>query len=232
MEEEVLSNAAAIARFAHERQITRLVHFTPFLNLLGIFDLRGIKPRDEISAYAQEHKDEDLMAYISWNDKLRLDRRTDCVNLSIQRINAPLFSRFKDGFESGEPWCIFEIDPSCLQKDGVMFTVANAAATAVRQNGTAGGIAGLRALYQNVITVPKFQGVSIYRRTSRTPPSCTTSVQAEVLYPGEIPLEKIMGMIFESEEAATRAKVMLQVTHPDLKLPPVKVAPAEFGAYA
>ena len=222
------NNAADIAAFAKERGITRLVHFTPFLNLLGIFNLRGIKSRDVVEAFAKEHEDADLMAYISWNDKLRLDNRTDCINLSIQRINAPLFSRFKANFNKGEPWCILEIDPCCLQKDGVMFTVANAAATSVRRSGTAGGVAGLKALYQESITVPKYHGTDIYRRTNAMPANCPTSIQAEVLYPGEIPLDKISGMIFESKEGATRAKVMLRMENPDIELPPIKVDPFEF----
>ena len=81
-------DANAIMDFVKCRGITRLVHFTPFLNLCGMFNRGGIWPRAKLEDYNKENPDEDMMAYINWNDKLRLDGRNDCINLSIQRINS------------------------------------------------------------------------------------------------------------------------------------------------
>lgn len=224
------AEANAIANYAEERGISRLVHFTPFLNLLGVFSLGGIMARDRVVEYAQKHQDEDLMAFITWNDKLRLDRRTDCINISVQRINAPLFSRFKANFRQGEPWCIIEIDPVCMQKKGVLFTVANAAASAVRRNGTSAGLKGLQAMFGASISVRKSYGVEVCRRTPEMPKSFPTSVQAEVLYPGAIPIEYVKGLVFENPEGAARARAMLKMEVPGINLPAIRVCPEDFAA--
>ena len=92
------TEAVAISAFAKERGISRLVHFTPFLNLLGIFTTRAIMPRDSVVEYAESHQEEDLLEYVTWNDSNRHDGRTNCINLSVQRINEPLFRSFKSKF--------------------------------------------------------------------------------------------------------------------------------------
>lgn len=226
------SEAGAISAYAKERGVSRLVHFTPFLNLLGIFTTGGIMPKDCVLEYARSHQDEDLLAYIRWNDALRLDRRTDCVNLSIQRINEPLLRRFKANFPQGEPWCIIEIDPVCLQKDGVLFAVANAAATAVRIKGTRAGLLGLKALFAESVTVPKAYGVETCRRDASMARNRPTSIQAEVLFPGTIPLSLIRGLLFETCDGAARARAMLQNEVPKAELPEIKVVPSEFAEHS
>lgn len=209
--------------FIQSRGITRLVHFTPFLNLCGIFNLGGIWPRERIREYAQENPEEHLMDYIKWNDKLRLDKREDCINLSIQRINSFLFKRFKE-FPEGKPWCILEIDPVCMQGIGVSFTVANAASTWVKRCGTKKGISGLIELYADCIN----DGKRVERRVNNIPMNCPTSRQAEVLYPGVISISLIKGLVFESDEDAKRARAMLRTDCPSICLPPIKVVPSDF----
>ena len=216
-------DANAIMEFVKCRGITRLVHFTPFLNLCGMFNRGGIWPRAKLEDYNKENPDEDMMAYINWNDKLRLDGRNDCINLSIQRINSFLFARFKD-FPYGKPWCILEINPVCLVHNGVVFTTANAASTWVRHNGTQPGIAGLQKLYGDKIS----DGKRMHIRTSDTPINCPTSRQAEVLYPMEIGIELINGLVFETNEAAAQARAMLITDCPSIKLPEIKVVPNDF----
>ena len=164
------------------------------------------------------------MAYIEWNDKLRLDGRKDCINLSIQRINSFLFARFRS-FPHGNPWCILEINPICLQHKGVLFTVANAAAKGVRLYGTHEGIAGLQKLYDNQIS----DGKRIHVRADNTPANCPTSIQAEVLYPGQIGLALIDGLVFASQDDAAQAQAMLMTDCPRVNLPSIKVVPADFS---
>ena len=216
-------DANAIIDFTKSRAITRLVHFTPFLNLCGMFNLGGIWPRTKILEYAQANGGEDIMAYIKWNDKLRLDGRQDCINLSIQRINSFLFARFKN-FPHGKPWCILEINPVCLHHNGVVFTIANAASTWVRHNGTQAGIVGLQKLFDDKI----LDGKRMHIRTSDTPMNCPTSKQAEVLYPGQIGVELIDGLVFETNEDAVQAKAMLMTDCPNIKLPQIKIVPNDF----
>ena len=216
-------DAQAISDFVQSRGITRLVHFTPYLNLCGIFNLGGIWPRERIREYAQENTEEYLMDYIKWNDQLRLDKREDCINLSIQRINTFLFKRFKD-FPHGKPWCILEIDPICMQRLDVSFTIANAASTWVRRYGTQKGITGLKELYADSIN----DGRRVERRGSHIPMNCPTSVQAEVLYPGVIDISLIKGLVFESDEGARQTRGMLKTECPSINLPPIKVSPSDF----
>jgi hypothetical protein len=161
--------------------------------------------------------------YIKWNDKLRLDKREDCINLSIQRINTFLFKRFKN-FPDGKPWCILEIDPVCMQDIGVSFTVANAASTWVKRYGTKKGILGLKELYSDCIN----DGKREERRVNNIPMNCPTSRQAEVLYPDVIDISLIKGLVFESDEDAKRARGMLRTDCPSINLPPIKVVPSDF----
>ena len=89
----------SIHDFIVQRGITRLVHFTPFENLLGIYNERCIMPVEMIEEQARVKNDDFLLDYIRFNDESRLDGRRDCINLSIQRINNFLFRRFKERFE-------------------------------------------------------------------------------------------------------------------------------------
>ena len=221
---ELSTDARAISEFAQKRGISRLVHFTPFLNLCGMFNLGGIWPRTRIAEYARDNGDEDIMAYIEWNDTLRLDGRKDCINLSIQRINSFLFARFKN-YPYGTPWCILEINPVCLQHKGVLFTVANAAAKGVRLYGTHEGIVGLQKLYDNQI----YDGKRIHVRTNTTPANCPTSIQAEVLYPGQIGLALVDGLVFATKDDAAQARAMLMTDCPRVNLPQIKVVPEDFS---
>lgn len=217
-------DAEAISTYAQERGVSRLVHFTPFLNLLGIFTTRAIMPKDSVVEYAKSHRDEDLLEYVTWNDSYRHDGRTNCINLSVQRINEPLFRSFKSKFSRGNPWCILEIDPVCLQKEGVLFAVSNAASAAVRNRGTAAGIAGLKAVFSEPVVTAR----GFVKREASMPRNWPTSVQAEVLFPGEIPLNLIRGLIFETSEGAARGQAMLSAE--DMREPPeIKVVPADFG---
>ncbi|MGN0827278.1 MAG: DarT ssDNA thymidine ADP-ribosyltransferase family protein [Kiritimatiellia bacterium] len=221
------TDAQAIAAFAQERGITRLVHFTPLMNLCGIYNLHGLKPRRQIIEYAQAHEDKSILDYIKWNDSDRHDGRLDCINLSIQRINTSLFHAFKRKIPNAATWtwCILEIDPVCLQHANVLFTIANAAATEVRRHGTGGGIEGLKKLFAPEV----FDGKCSITRTGATPKNTPTSPQAEVLYPGEIGLDLIRGLVFESTDHARQAYGMLSLECPGIQLPPLKIVPGDFN---
>ena len=218
-------DAQAIATFAQERGIERLVHFTPLMNLCGIYNLYGLWPRKQIIEYAKDHESEGILDYIAWNDGDRYDGRTDCINLSIQCINASLFHVFKRKVPSAAPWCILEIDPICLQHANVLFTIANAAATEVRRHETGSGIEGLKKLFAPEV----FDGKCSITRTDATPKNRPTSPQAEVLYPGKIGLDLIRGLVFESTDDSRRACGMLRLECPGIQLPQVKITPGDFN---
>jgi len=228
-----MSAATSISEYIVERSIKRLVHFSPRRNLIGMFRLGGIWPRAQLIEYANANADQDLMAYVTWNDSVRLDNRQDCINLSIERINPylfPVFQRkFEERFHDDEPWCIIEIDPSVMMFEGVVFTIANAASGFVKRVGTATGLLGLKALYADKISVEKGYRVQV---DVRTPDMCSafpTSPQAEVMVPAVIPLDKIIGIVFPGEEDLLQVKAMLSIQFPEVKLPPMRVCEEDFA---
>ena len=226
------SERRQMAAFIADRGIHRLVHFSPRRNLIGMFQLGGLWARGRLIEYAKAHQDADMMAYVTWNDSVRLDGRQDCINLSVERINAFLFDVFKRKFEERfgdeEPWCVIEINPSVMLKEGVVFTKANAASSFVRSSGTASGLAGLQSLYENKIVVPKRYKVQVDERTADLPRACPTSVQAEVMVPREIPLSDVIGLVFNDEDDMLQVKAMLGIQFPSLRLPPMRVSAEEF----
>lgn len=221
-----------LAEYIRSRRIRRLVHFSPRRNLIGMFQLGGIWPREKLVEYAKSHANEDLLAYVTWNDSVRLDSRQDCVNLSIERINSFLFPRFKqrfeDRFNDEEPWCVIEIDPDVLLTPGTVFTKANAASRQVKRFGTAPGLEGLQALFKDRIVTQTMFSTHVDVRTKTLPSGCPTSVQAEAMVPGIIPLEKLKGLVFEAEQDLLEIKCMLEIQFPEVNLPPMRVSPEEF----
>lgn len=221
-----------MATYIANRGVRRLVHFSPRRNLIGIFQMGGLWARSRLIEYAKQHEDADMMAYVTWNDEVRLDGRQDCINLSIERINSYLFDAFRRKFEErfgdNEPWCVIEIDPSVMLMPGVVFARANAASRSVRASGTASGLDGLMALYKNRIVTPKRFGTRVDERTPDLPQSCPTSIQAEVMVPGEIPLAKVIGLVFENDDDMVQVKAMLRIQFPLIKLPSMRVSAVEF----
>ena len=221
-----------LADLIQERGITRLVHFTPLMNLISIIRQQKILPREQLRQYAKEHQDLALLDYIRWNDKKRLDHRLDCINLSVERINSYLLRSFRREYAEGEPWTILTIDPQFLLREGVVFTVGNAASRQVREEGTAPGAAGLRALFADQVCVGNSYGTRIYKRTPRMNPAYPNCIQAEVLFPGEIPLSGVTGLICDSDENRSIVKSVLSVAASDVPLPPITVDPNEFIDHA
>ena len=232
MSGEVDAESSQMAAYIASRGIHRLVHFSPRRNLIGIFQMGGLWARGRLIAYAKEHEDADMMAYVTWNDAVRLDGRQDCINLSIERINLYLFNvfrrKFEERFGDNEPWCVIEIDPSVMLMSEVVFARANAASSSVKASGTAPGLKGLMALYADRVVTPKRYGTRVDERAPDLPLACPTSIQAEVMVPGTIPLSKVIGLVFANEDDMVQVKAMLRIQFPSTKLPPMRVNAAEF----
>lgn len=216
-----------ILDFVAKRGISRLVHFTPLHNLLGIFETGALWSRAKIKEYAKEHNDFFLLDYIRWNDDLRLDGRKECINLSIQRPNGVLFSSFRKRISDAEIWCVLEISPTVMARTGAIFTVGNAASSYVKAHGAGMGLSALQAMFADRVVVGNNFGRRICTRNG-LPENCPTSMQAEVMVSGAIDLKEVMGMVFQCEEHARRAMRALQVAYPGLVLPAIKVSPKDF----
>lgn len=232
MSGKVDAESSQMAAYIASRGIHRLVHFSPRRNLIGIFQMGGLWARGRLIAYAKEHEDADMMAYVTWNDAVRLDGRQDCINLSIERINLYLFNvfrrKFEERFGDNEPWCVIEIDPAVMLMPGVVFARANAASSSVKASGTAPGLTGLMALYADRVVTQKRYGTRVDERAPDLPLACPTSIQAEVMVPGTIPLSKVIGLVFASEDDMVQVKAMLRIQFPSTKLPPMRVNAEEF----
>ncbi len=226
-------DAEAIRVFARERGISRLVHFTPLNNLLGIMNLRGILARRKIEEYARVMNDDFLLDYISYNDSHRFDKRVDCINLSIEHINHLLFRRFREKFLECDNWCVIEIDPICLEKDGVIFTTGNAASSYVRTHGTQSGLSGLQALYADSVVSGAVYNLHMETRSASLSPAYPTNQQAEVLFPEEIPIPLIKALVFENDQKRTLAHAALVTdNNSGIEMPPCIVRASDFAPRA
>ena len=201
--------AADLVEAARRRGVTRLAHFTPLNNLLGIVELGAIVARDRLLTLARERNDTFLLDYIAFNDRLRLDHRTGHVNLSVQHPNARLLRRFR-AICPCDVWCVLLVSPACLETPGVLFAVGNVAARQVRQGGIASGVAGFEALFRDSqLSANQFQASRLTRRGLDD--NLPTDPQAEVLFPGEIPLRLVDGIAFEDPLSLARAQAAIRL---------------------
>lgn len=217
-------DADVIIAAARERGITRLVHFTPLINLLSIVEMRAIIARDRVIEIARQKADQHLLDYIDFNDRLRLDRHTRHINLSVQHPNSSLFRRFREACTWCDVWCVLLVTPEYLALPGVLFSRGNAASSYVRRTGTGSSAADFLALFaEEQVTANQYGTRSIVRSGLA---SCyPTDPQAEVMVPDEIPLCGVDGFAFESETARIRAAAALRVLLPDATLPELVVIP-------
>ena len=84
------------------------------------------------------------------------------------------------------------------------------------------------ALYADRVVTPKRYGTRVDERAPDLPLACPTSIQAEVMVPGTIPLSKVIGLVFANEDDMVQVKAMLRIQFPSTKLPPMRVNAAEF----
>jgi len=174
------------------RGISDILHFTTNHGLAGILATGAVKSRARLS------RDKYLEHILKLNcpDRSRDAAWHNYVNLSISRINSHLFRisegnwhRALDGW-----WCVLSFDPRILAHDGVVFATTNNMYTGVIRRS---GPQGLEALFSPRIT--RWCGCTVKRQaeTASFQPTC---FQAEVLYPGELPLEDCQGIFVRDDE--------------------------------
>lgn len=217
-----------ISEAAAARGITQLVHFTPLENIIGMLSLGALLPRRTLLEKAEVDQVTHLRDYLCLNDKMRLDYRTDCLNLSIQHPNSYLFSRFRSLHTACDLWVVLFLEPALLDIPGTVFTVGNAASSAVRSHGTGEELAAFEALFAESVETRFDRGP-----TSRRPglAACyPTDIQAEVLLPHEVPLDEIVAFAVENEEHAARLKALFRVSNYADTAEKVVVNPALFSS--
>lgn len=185
----------AIRDLISRRGIDSLYHFTTTINLSGIYQVEHIFPRSEydtLRALANEDMYED---YLDHMDDLRLDGLNDHVNTSLSHPNVYLLNAYRQRKNLAHyTWCILQLDPQLMERDDTLYTVTNAASARSSQYGIGKGEEGLNQLFIPEVITKK----GAFKRKG-LPAKYPTDIQAEVLIPGNISVDHIKTIYFETE---------------------------------
>ena len=191
-----------------ERGIEHLIHFTPTINLLSIFEQGKLLSRTLLEQFDIDQTD--IFDYIEFTDDIRFDDKS-FINLSIQHPNSFLFNRFrqKTANEHHIYWCVLKIDKKYIYQSDTLFSVTNAANSHNKRNvGVTGDIAKFRMLFANalqVVTSYNSRTVSRNNLNAKYP----TDEQAEVLVKNEIAISDILQVCFKDEKDLATGKAAL-----------------------
>jgi hypothetical protein len=171
----------SIDEFAESNGISEILHFTTSTGFLGICASQLVLSRKRLpeNQYV-EH------IYRPNTPIVRDVEHIDYVNLSITQINSRLFNFSANKWHKHERlfWCILSFSPEILNHDGVIFVSTNNMYGRAQRDC---GLEGLCALFDEPI--PHGYSMPHCRRYEGMPANHTTCRQAEVLYPGELPIK-------------------------------------------
>jgi hypothetical protein len=201
MEEK--SNHIEYKKEIFEKGIEYLIHFTPTINLLSIFEQGKLLSRAMLE---KNEIDDNLLDFIEFLDNIRFDDK-NYINLSISSPNHFLFNRFRERTQEKSyiTWCVLKIDPKYICKKDTLFSVTNAASSIAKHTyGISGDILKFKKLFENGIT-SKIGSIKRNNLKLKYP----TDVQAEVLVKDEIILSDIIEVCFKDEADLARGKAAL-----------------------
>lgn len=190
------------------RGIEHLIHFTPTINLLSIFEQGKLLSRALLERFDIDQTD--IFDYVEFTDDIRFDDKS-YINLSIQHPNSFLFSRFrqKTAGESHVYWCVLKIDKKYIYNVDTLFSVTNAANSYNKRNvGVTGDINKFRMMFANSLPIVTSYGSRTITRNglkSKYP----TDEQAEVLVKNEIPVSDILQVCFKDDNDLAAGKAAL-----------------------
>src|SRR5687768_17407691 len=106
---ELKKNHTEFQKEISDRGIQHLIHFTPTINLLSIFEQNIILSR---ALLEQNDIDDTLLDFIEFLDSIRYDDNR-YINLSISSPNYFLFNRFRERTRDKHyiNWCVLKIKP-------------------------------------------------------------------------------------------------------------------------
>lgn len=161
--------------------VTRLIHFTPAMNLYGIFKDHQIRPASELTA--------DPARGFTVTDELRLDghRGHICCTFEYPNVYYLGKAREKAEFVNYPAWVCLVLDRDLVLRDGTQFYPCNAA----RGRGTWAGEDG-EALLR--MWADPSQPAGLQRRSTHHP-AVPTDLQAEVQIQGPIPLSAVSAIV-------------------------------------
>lgn len=191
-----------------KREIEHLIHFTPTINLLGIFEQGKILSRALLEQFDIEQTD--IFDYIEFTDDIRFDDKS-YINLSIQHPNSFLFNRFRDKTKNDIHinWCVLKIDKKYIYHIETLFSVTNAANSHNKRNvRVTGDINKFQMMFADSLQiVTSYNSRTILRNGLR--PKYPTDEQAEVLVKNEIPISDILQVCFKDQNDFAAGKAAL-----------------------
>jgi hypothetical protein len=191
-----------------DRGIEHLIHFTPTINLLSIFEQGKLLSRALLEQFDIDQTD--IFDYIEFTDDIRFDDKS-FINLSIQHPNSFLFNRFRQrtANEHHIYWCVLKIDKKYIYQADTLFSVTNAANSHNKRNvGVTGDIAKFRMLFANSLqVVTSYNSRTVSRNNLNT--KYPTDEQAEVLVKNEIAISDILQVCFKDEKDLATGKAAL-----------------------
>jgi hypothetical protein len=193
------------------RTITRLVHFTPIINLINILEYGSLLSRSKLRVLSEQSPDLHIEDCIEINDKLRLDKMETHINFSIEHPNHFLFNRFRKSYrEWFVNWCVITISHKFILRKGTLFSIGNAASNYSKEHGINGSFETFLSLFHSEIITSNFHNARTIRRNNIA--KCyPTDVQAEVLIPDEVLISEIQEVIFNNEDDLRSTKAAVSV---------------------
>ncbi len=164
------------------RGIRRLVHFTKLENLTGILRY-GLLSSQELRSRRLS---------VNENDTRRLDMHPECSCLSVTFPNYRLFYYFRQ-LDDTVDWIVLELTPDVLfsLREYPIFCPSNAASEAVRCKIGEHQASDVKSFQNMFAEESEYRGSLMRRKNLGLSPSDTTDPQAEILFPGSIPLKYI-----------------------------------------
>jgi ssDNA thymidine ADP-ribosyltransferase DarT-like protein len=165
---------------ARDRGIDEVLHFTTDPGLLGTIRKGELLSRERV----QDDPDLAFIFQPIWPPKAL--EWIDYISLSLGRINRTLYDRAVSNLKE-RWWGVLAFNLEILDHDDVWFATTNNAYETVCRR--AQGVAGFDALFGP--RIPWGHYGSVCERPGDAPRNRTTDPQAEVLYPGAIPLDHL-----------------------------------------
>ena len=204
---ELKQNHIEFQKEIESRGIEHLIHFTPTINLLSIFEQDKLLSRALLEQFDIDQTD--IFDYIEFTDEIRFDDKS-YINLSIQHPNSFLFNRFrqKTANENHIYWCVLKIDKKYIYQTDTLFSVTNAANSHNKRNvGVTGDINKFRMMFANSLPIVTSYGSRTITRNVKD--KYPTDEQAEVLVKNEIPVSDILQVCFKDEKDLATGKAAL-----------------------
>lgn len=201
-------NHIAFKKEISDRGIEHLIHFTPTINLLSIFEQGKLLSRALLEQFDIEQTD--IFDYIEFTDDIRFDDKS-FINLSVQHPNSFLFNRFREKTKNDIHinWCVLKIDKKYIYQIDTLFSVTNAANSHNKRNvRVTGDIGKFQMMFENSLQiVTSYNSRTISRNGLKT--KYPTDEQAEVLVKNEISISDILQVCFKDEKDLAAGKAAL-----------------------